>query len=410
MSKIIFYCFLFLSILHGADAKLEIIKGQKKLPSITIVMDGNELEKKLSKMLTRDLEISGNFKTSLLERTREKNPSYTYYQAKQTDLLAHLYQQNQNIRLELYDINLKTIVLAKDFLLSENRFYPFVAHKIANAINDYMKAPSIDWMERKVVFSKLIAPSRSSIVVSDYTLTFQQTIIDDGLNIFPKWADAKQESIFFTKYLDRPTILKYDLVSKKFEKILSSQGMAVVSDVNADFKKILVSMAPTGQADIYLYDVENKKTKRITSYPGIDVGANFVENKKKIIFISDRLGYPNVFLMNEDGSNIEQVVFHGRNNSSATSNGKYVIYSSREEKNEFGLSVFNLYLIEVDGSAIRRLTLNGSNQMPRFSHDGENVIFLKNAMGQSTLSIIRLRYNKTYSFSIKGNKIQSLDW
>lgn len=410
MNKIFLYFFLALVALYGADAKLEIIKGQKKLPSILVSISGTDLEKKASKLLAKDLEVSENFKVTTQERKREENPSYTFYQAQRFDLFAFIIQTAGGLTLELHDVNAKQKVLNKIFPLTSSKHYPFTIHKIANAINDYIQAPSIKWMERKVVFAKLVAPSKSSIVVADYTLTFQENIIEDGLNIFPKWADENQDSIFFTKYLERPTILKYNLKTKKIQRILSSQGMAIVSDVSADYKKLLVSMSPIAQADIYLYDLETKNTKRLTNYPGIDVGANFVEKQDKIIFISDRLGYPNVFLMNQNGGGVEQVVFHGRNNSSVTSNGEYIVYSSREEKNEFGTSIFNLYIIDARGSGLRRLTLNGANQMPRFSNDGENIMFLKNTNKQSSLGIVRLRYNKTFLFPINNVKIQSFDW
>lgn len=406
----IFLSFIFLfGLVFGVDAKIEIIKSKQQVPTIMVNLSGNNLNRKVGNLVAKDLEVSGNFKVLTQEKS-ENDPSYVFYQTQKIDLLVQVSSKSQQYTLALFDINAKEKVLEKIFVLEDSQQYPFLSHRIANAINQYFKAPSIEWMNRKVVFSKLIAPSKSEIVIADYTLTYQKSIINDGLNIFPKWASADQSSIFFTKYLDRPTILKYDLKSKKFERILSSQGVAIVSDVSNDFKKILVSMSPIAQSDVYLYDFEARSTKRLTTYPGIDVGANFVENQNKIIFISDRLGYPNVFLMNEDGGGVEQVVFHGRNNSSASSNGEYVVYSSREEKNEFGTSVFNLYLIALGTSDIRRLTINGANQMPRFSKDGENIMFLKNTQNQSALGVVRLRYNKSYLFPISKMKIQSFDW
>lgn len=409
MPRIFLIFLLSLGLGFGVDAKLEIIKSKAQMPTIMVNIFGSDLTQKIAKLTAKDLEVSGNFKV-LTQNKNDDNPSFVFYQTQKVDLLVQISAKNQQYTLNLYDINSKEKVLEKAFLLEDNVQYPFVSHRIANVINQYLKAPSIAWMNRKVVFSKLIAPSKSEIVIADYTLTYQKSIIDDGLNIFPKWASADQSSIFFTKYLDRPTILKYDLKSKKFERILSSQGVAIVSDVSNDFKKILVSMSPIAQSDVYLYDLEAKNTKRLTTYQGIDVGANFIEDKNKIIFISDRLGYPNVFLMNEDGSGVEQAVFHGRNNSSASSNGEYVVYSSREEKNEFGTSVFNLYLIALGTTEIRRLTINGANQMPRFSKDGENIMFLKNTQYESALGIVRLRYNKSYLFPITKMKIQSFDW
>lgn len=410
MNKILFPL-LVLSVLFGSDARLEIIKGQKKLPLVIVNLPSLEWEKKIALLLSKDLEISGNFAVETRNKERESNPDYIFYQAKKADLFVFVSKEKGGgFLLELFDVNAKQKILQTKINASSLKQYPFVAHKMANLINQQLKAPSIEWMEEKVIFSELIGSSKSRIVVADYTLTYQEKIIDDGLNIFPKWADKKKESFFFTKYLNRPTILKYNIKTKQFEKLLSSQGMAIVSDVDGDYKRILLSMAPIAQADVYLYDLERKDLKRLTNYPGIDVGANFVEDKKKIIFISDRLGYPNVFSMDENGGRVEQIVFHGRNNSSATSNGKSIVYSSREEKNEFGTSTFNLYIIGLDGSSIRRLTLNGANQMPRFSRDKENVMFLKNTDSQSALGIIRLRYNKTHLFPVRGMRIQSFDW
>lgn len=355
--------------------------------------------------------MSGNFAVQTREKQREMRPDYIFYQAKKADLFVFVSkQQDGRFLLELFDVHAKQKVLQTQIGLPSLKHYPFAAHKMANQINQYLQAPSIEWMEQKVIFSELIGSSKSRIVIADYTLTYQENVINDGLNIFPKWADEKRESFFFTKYLDYPTILKYDLKTKKLQKILSSQGIAIVSDVDNAYKRILVSMAPVAQSDVYLYNLESKDLKRMTRYPGIDVGANFLEEEKKIIFISDRLGYPNVFSMNEEGGKVEQIVFHGRNNSSLSTNGKSIVYSSREEKNEFGINTFNLYMIGLGGSSLKRLTINGSNQMPRFSADKENVMFLKNTETQSALGIIRLRYNKTYLFPIRGMRIQSFDW
>ena len=409
MNRIFLSLLVLFSISFGADAKLEIVKARQKLPSVMVNVYGIGLPYKVFNLVAKDLEVSENFRVST-QNKNDNDPSYTYYQTQRVDLLVEITQEKNRFNLYLYDINAKERVLQKSYLLSENDLYPFVAHAIANDVNDYLKAPSIAWMNRKVVFSKLLAPSKSEFVIADYTLSYQKSVINDGLNIFPKWADKDQTSIYFTKYLDRPTILKYNLDTRKFDRVLSSQGIAIVSDVSRDGKKILVSMSPVAQADVYLYDLEAKSPKRLTNYPGIDVGGNFIDNGKKIIFISDRLGYPNVFMMNENGSGVEQVVFHGRNNSSVTSNGDYVVYSSREEKNEFGASTFNLYMIAPGTSEIRRITVNGANQMPRFSRDGQNVMFLKNTQHQSALGIVRLRYNKTYLFPISKLKIQSFDW
>jgi TolB protein len=57
-----------------------------------------------------------------------------------------------------------------------------------------------------------------------------------------------------------------------------------------------------------------------------------------------------------------------------------------------------------------RLTSSGVNQFPKFSPDGETLLFIKNYSGVSSLGIIRLEFNKSFLFPLKGERIQSIDW
>ena len=56
------------------------------------------------------------------------------------------------------------------------------------------------------------------------------------------------------------------------------------------------------------------------------------------------------------------------------------------------------------------LTTNGKNQFPKFSNDGESVLYIKNDKQKSYLGIIRVNYNKSFLFGLKTGKLQSIDW
>ena len=280
-------------------------------------------------------------------------------------------------------------------------------------MNDYIQAPKVDWMGRMVVVSYYTKPGESEILLSDYTLTYKNSLIKGGLNIFPKWANEQQNAFYYTKYLDKPTLFKYDLTTGQNTQIISSEGMLVASDVSKDSTKILLTMAPNEQADIFLYDIPSAKLTKLTNYRGIDVSGNFIEDEKRVMFISDRLGYPNVFAISVEGEangSLEQMVFHGRNNNAANAFGEYIVYSSRETNEDFSRNTFNLYLVSTKSDFIRRLSANGINQLPRFSKDGETIMYVKHESNQSALGIIRLNCNKTLLFPLRGGIIQSMDW
>lgn len=405
------------------DATLEVVKKFGNLPNILVQYSGKDYNQKeytlrIFKMLVADLKVTGHF--TVQEDGNIANEmvlNFDEYRKAKIDLIARvsaeILQDGLVVNLQLYDANSGTLALSKEYKNSRAETYPFLAHKLAIDINDYIQAPNVDWMERIVVVSYYTKPGESEILLSDYTLTYKNSLIKGGLNIFPKWANEQQNAFYYTKYLDKPTLFKYDLTTGQNTQIISSEGMLVASDVSKDSTKILLTMAPNEQADIFLYDIPSTKLTKLTNYRGIDVSGNFIEDEKRVMFISDRLGYPNVFAISVEGEangSLEQMVFHGRNNNAANAFGEYIVYSSRETNEDFSRNTFNLYLVSTKSDFIRRLSANGINQLPRFSKDGETIMYVKHESNQSALGIIRLNYNKTLLFPLRGGIIQSMDW
>jgi len=421
MSKILLFLLCF-EFAFSLDATMEIVKNKSTLPTISIVAatDSNKeqsLNTKLSKLIQKDLQVSGHFNESsiTIDSSFMQIPKYTVLSANGVDLyLVFKIEVDPSrkyfIDVKLYDVNTNNLVMNKRYSTSSYARYPFLAHKIAIDVNDYLNAPSIKWMDRFVIFSRYIDSKTSEIVISDYTLTYQKVVVKGGLNIFPKWASKDQDAFYYTSYSGvRPSLKKQDLYSSQVETLLTSDGMIVCSDVSSDGKQLVLTMAPNSQPDIYVYNTETKLKTRITKYTGIDVGGSFVENDSKIIFISDRLKYPNIFAKKIGQNGVERMIYHGKNNSQATTHDDFIVYASRESDNEFGSNVFNLYLISTKSDYVKRLTTNGRNQFPKFSADGESVLFIKTT-NQSYLGIIRMNYNKSFLFPLKSGKLQSIDW
>lgn len=413
----------FVNNLFAVDAELDIIRKQSTIPNIAVSITQSTIDKKLAQkikiLLEKDFAVSGHFNvqtTRFSQATLMDNINVNNKELLKIDLLLNLAIKSKNrnniiVEINLFDINKRESILQKNYSISNSNRYPFLSHKIAIKINDYLKAPTIKWMDRFVIFSRYIGAKKSEIVVADYTLTYQKVVVQGGLNIFPKWASDEQMSFYYTSYDDLyPALIKQDLYTSNSKKILESDGMIVCSDVSDNGDKIIVTMAPNGQPDIYIYDIKTKLKTRLTTYSGIDVGGNFVENDSKIVFISDRLSKPNIFAKKIGERGVERLVYHGRNNSQATTFKDYIVYASRETINEFGRNTFNLYLISTQSESIRRLTTQGRNQFPKFSADGESVLFIKNYNKKSYLGIIRLNYNKSFLFILKSGKLQSIDW
>ena len=418
--KYIILVFLITINVFAVDATMEIVKTVGFKPKIMVIDNSNESFKQISQkvynQIVNDLEVSGHFNVDIKKDIGE-NFVQTYLKSQGYNLLL-MFQidsitqaKGVSVSAELIDLNTNITTFKKTYAVPSVNKYPFISHSVAIEVNSYIKAPSIDWMNKFVVFAKYTDVRASEIVIADYTLSFQQTIIKGGLNIFPKWASTEQREIYYTSLNgQKPTLYKVNIFSAQKEKIYESNGMIVCSDVSEDGNKLLVTMAPHDHPDIYIIDMNSKELIRVTDYKGIDVNGHFVENEQRVVFVSDRLSSPNIFIKNVNGGGAEKLVDYGVNNSSCSTYNNYIVFASKETKNEFSNKSFNLYLVSSTSDYVRKLTTNGVNQFPSFSEDGETILYLRQEGALSSLGILRLNQNKSFLYPIKINRIQSIDW
>ncbi len=420
MNRFLVALLLFSISAFAVDATLEVVKKVEYAPKIVVENCSSDVNKgvgdRVSRVLFFDLRVSTHFDAKESGCVAGE-PNYVEYKQKGYDMVAKVKSSVQGDKLyselKLYDVNANRLVYdnaQSPFEVADAKRYPFLSHELAIVINNSIKAPSVDWMRKYVIFAKQAGPGKTEIVLSDYTLSFQMSIAKGGLYVFPKWANKEQTAIYYTEYLRKPTLMYYDIYKGEKRKIIESDGMLACSDVSADDSKLLLTMAPAAQPDVYLYDVNTKKAQLITNYGGIDVSGHFLDDEKRVVFVSDRMGGPNIFAQTIGGSGVEKLTGHGKNNSTCSAFGNYVVYSSRETDNEFGRNTFNLYLISTKSDYIRRLTASGVNQFPKFSSDGESILFIKHDDHESALGIIRLNGNKEFITPLKVSKIQSIDW
>ncbi len=379
--------FLFLLIFLFADAKeIVITKYLENKPAINIKFNG---PKEVKKILNMDFEVLDHFE---LENNSTLSFNFNYDKNAKTLTVEYL-KKGQPYIIRKYKSN-------------SYAYFPFLVHKAVYDINEYFHMPSAKFLIRKVVYSLLTAPKEASIYLSDYTLSYKKRLISGGLNIFPKWADKKQKEIYFTKLERLPVLYKYNIYTGKKEKLFSSEGLLIVSDVKKD--KILLTLAKNSQPDVYLFDLKLKKLKRLTFYKGIDVNGKFWGDNK-IAFVSDRYGRPYIFEKNLKNKKVKRVLYHGKNQVGVDAYKNYLVISSRETSNAFKPNTFNLFLINSEDDSLKRLTMKGQNSFPNFSVDGSSIMFIKRENFFSKIGIIRLSENKIFYYPLP-KILQSFDW
>jgi len=175
--------------------------------------------------------------------------------------------------------------------------------------------------------------------------------------------------------------------------------------VSSDGKQIVFGSQREGDFDIYIMNSDGSNVRRLTDRVGYDGGPWISPDGSKIVW---RVWYPetqeenetwkgcmennyilpfplDLWVMDADGSNKRRIL-HNRATNWAPSwhpDGKRIIFSSnmddwREDIKRFGHN-FELYLINIDGTGLERITHNSVfDSFPMFSPDGEKLVFASN--------------------------------
>jgi len=410
-----FLLFLLVSLYsYGVDATLKIEKDVEQRSRIAIVDASPSQNNIFFKILLADFKISGHFLADSSHNKGTMNTNFIASNLKNKEYIIQYsltQQKGSNLTVRLLQTSNGTEIFKKTYAIPTKSKMPFLAHKAVSDINDVLKFSSISWINRYVLFSRYTTARQSEILLADYTFNYKKVIIKGGLNLFPKWADSVQKSFYYSAYGGlMPTLYKINIYTGKKQKIATSEGMLVCSDVSKNGSKILLTMAPDGQADIFEFNIENKNKTRITKFNGIDVNGKYIDDESRIVFVSNRLGYANIYKKSIGSAAVSQVVYHGRNNNAVDAFKNKIVYSSRESKKSFGSNQFNLYLTSSQGSNTRPITTTGTNQFPRFSTDGSVIQYIKHRGSGSSIGYINLTSHQSLLFPLSGKKIQSIDW
>ena len=137
-----------------------------------------------------------------------------------------------------------------------------------------------------------------------------------------------------------------------------------------------------GQADeeVYVMDADGSNIVRLTNTPGDSTSswaADWSPDGQKIVFMSNRGGSPpgsdgyDLYVMNADGSNLRRLTrAHGWNATPAWSpDGEHIAFASNPERKDHG----EIWLIAPDGTGPRRLSVGAR---PSWSPDGKKIAFM----------------------------------
>jgi len=190
-----------------------------------------------------------------------------------------------------------------------------------------------------------------------------------------------------------------DVNGKMVKQLTNESGYDAEPTVSPKGDKIVFTSTRSGDLELYTMNIDGSDVKQVTNELGYDGGAFFSPDGTKLIFRSSRpktekeikeykdllaqgLVMPTnmeLYVCDVDGSNMKKITNLGSANWAPFfhPNGEKVLFSTNHHKEKH--DGFNLFMINVDGSGLEQITFDAVfDAFPMFSPNGKQLVFSSN--------------------------------
>jgi TolB protein len=275
-----------------------------------------------------------------------------------------------------------------------------MAHTFANDLLKALTGKPGFFLTKFVAAMKESFKSPKEIYTLDWDgANMKKITAHKSIAISPAWS-PKADRVAYTAFAFHDNIKSnnadlfiYEIANAKRWLVSYKKGINSGANFLPDGNNLLMTISREGAQDIFKITADGRTATAVTNGPNraLNVEPAVSPDGKRIAFSSDRSGQPMLYVMNIDGSSVKRLTFAGRYNSSPSwsPDGKTIAFAGHDGGH------FDIFTVNADGTAMKRLTdakkANGKaadNRDPSFSPDGRQVVFSSDRTGNKQLYIV----------------------
>lgn len=247
------------------------------------------------------------------------------------------------------------------------------AHRCADAVYGKVtgNGPLFDSRVAYIAESGSVAAPVKRLAMMDFDGTNHTYLTaGDSTVLTPRWSpDAKR--LAYAAFDGGEVHVEIVDVATKEDRPLLPGGTSFAPAFAPQGDQLAVSIATSGNTDIYLVGVDGSGLKRLTTSPAIDTGASFSPDGSTIVFASDRSGSQQLYKMGSDGSAQRRISFGaGEYGSPAWSpDGKHIAFTKIDG------TAMRIGVMDSDGSNEHILTGGTTDESPSWGPSGDHIVF-----------------------------------
>jgi TolB protein len=350
----------------------------------------------LEKTLLGDLEYSGVFDVqdqeilSVLELTGDRAQDFPMYRSlgNQMILLGELAEQSGRLIIEARVLDLENFGAICQGKRYRGTFEQ--ARRVAHTYADEV-VNCVTGLKGVSLTSIAFASNRTGhkeIFIMDYDGYEQRPLSGhQSISMAPAWSPPGDGLAYVSYFSGHPSIYWVELATGEKRPIVEDGLHNFTPTFSPDGQWVAFTRSLAGNTEIFKVNRRGGDPVQLTRSDRIDANPAWSPNGREIAFTSDRAGSPQIYVMDADGGNVRRVSREGLSNDGASwhPEGTRIAYAHRNE----GGQRFDIAVTDLVTEETRLLTSDpGSNEAPSFSPDGQHIAFESTRDGSSQIWVI----------------------
>jgi len=358
------------------------------IPDIKPIGAKDEAGRRFSEVLRNDLNNSGLFNViSNVQVPVSSNatPDYQSYISTGADaLVLGDYKVSGNdieIAIRLFDVKDEEPILGRSYKASVGRLSE-AAHRFASHI--MKELTGIDgFFTSKIVYVSG-ATRKRDLYIMDYDGENSKRLTQHrALVLSPNCSRDGSKLVFNSDKVWDQDLYVINLYPRFSEKRITKPYKL---DQSGEWSPSGGNIVFSIDGDIAVISENGSGLRRLTRGKAIDVSPTWSPDGSKIAFVSDRSGSPNIYVMNSDGSNVRRLTSSGYNTDPSWSPNSRLNKIAFVKVEKGGVNIFT---VDPNGSNEQRLTWSsGRNENPSWTPDGHYISFTSTRGGSSNVYLM----------------------
>lgn len=350
----------------------------------------------LQRALLQDLAYSEIFDVqnqeilSVLELTGDRADDFPMYRSlgNQVILLGEVSQSGERLVLEARVLDLQNFRAVCQGKRYRGTFGQ--ARRVAHTYADEVVACFSG--ERGIALTSIVFASNRTghkeIYIMDYDGHDQRPLSGhQSISLAPAWSPAGDGLAYVSYFSGFPSIYWVELATGRKTPIIEDGFHNFSPTFGPDGRRMAFTRSEAGNSEIFTIDRRGRDLRQLTDHRRIDANPAWSPNGREIAFTSDRSGTAQIYLMDADGSNVRRLTRSGPSNDGAVwhPDGGRIAYAHRDQSgNRYDIAVVDLVTRELQILT----TTPGTHEAPSFSPDGRRLVFESTRDGTRQIWVI----------------------